>query len=96
MVLIMSTAMSHSELTHAIRDLVIEGFSQLGLAEGEEPRQVLVIRGGAYCGRRFEIAGGHAVWFIDEDQLKFFTDDGGIVRVVEDVSQARLAARLAA
>ncbi len=35
----------------------------------------IVIRGGYYCGRRFSAPSHHAVWFVEEDELKVYTSD---------------------
>jgi hypothetical protein len=35
----------------------------------------LLIRRGFYCGRRFEFHPYHAIWFLEEDQLKIFAAD---------------------
>jgi len=31
---------------------------------------------GHYCGRRFEAEGAHAVWFLEENQIKVVGNDG--------------------
>lgn len=35
-------------------------------------RESILIRKGFYCGRRFDACGFEAVWFFEEDQLKFY------------------------
>ncbi len=32
----------------------------------------IVIRDGFYCGRRFSATSHHAVWFVEEDELKIY------------------------
>lgn len=41
----------------------------------------ILIRGEFYCGRRFRTASHHAVWFIEEDELKIHRQNGGLVCV---------------
>ena len=46
-------------------------------------RESILIRNEFYCGRRFHTATHHAVWFIEERQIKFFDKDGHLVKTVE-------------
>lgn len=75
--------MHHAELTAAVRRRVTETFLRLGADSADELRESIVIRDGAYCGRRFDGDLGHAVWFLEENQLKFYRADGGILCVLE-------------
>ena len=87
--------MHHAQLTEAVRRRVAETF-----AEGGQPaqnlRETILVSDGAYCGRRFEAPQGHAIWFVEEDQLKFYRPDGSIVQVVEPALQFATATRIAA
>jgi len=58
----------------------------------------ILIRQGAYCGRRFDTAGGYAIWFVEEGQIKVFEVGGRMVGVLDldNDAQARQAQRLAA
>jgi hypothetical protein len=47
------------------------------------------------------VDGGHAVWFIEEHQVKFFGTDGSVARVIESLDapaspSERSAPRMAA
>jgi hypothetical protein len=81
--------MMHAEITQVVRDLATGTL-------GAEPSESILIRDGAYCGRRFEVEGSYAVWLIKEDQLTVFGADGSGLRVIQQVSAARLPARIAA
>jgi hypothetical protein len=63
-------------MTEAVRALVRTTFSELGIDTSPLWRETVLIRNGAYCGRRFDVAGGHAIWFVEEHQIKFFLGDG--------------------
>jgi hypothetical protein len=89
-------ATAHAESTEAIRRLTGEIFARLGWADGSEPREALLICGEIYCGRRFDVDGGCAVWLIDEDRLKFFGADGSVAQTIESASQIRTPRRMAA
>lgn len=56
----------------------------LASQEGEGDRitlggESIVIRGGFYCGRRFNAESHHALWFLEEDELKIFDSGGRLV-----------------
>lgn len=87
--------MPHAQLTESVRRRVAERFHDLGLADADALRESLLICGGAYCGRRFDAAAGHAIWFVEEDQIKFYGADGKLTDVAE-VSAPALPQRLAA
>ena len=70
--------------------------SELRLSDGHAPRESLLLRDGLYCGRRFEAEGGHALWFVEEDQLKIFGPDGRVLQVMHNVGQSRPSMRMAA
>ncbi len=84
--------MHHAELTEAVRGFVAEAFADLRLSGEGPPRESLMIRGGMYCGRRFDAEHGHALWFFEEDQIKVFGADGGVLRVMERVSAPQMGA----
>ncbi len=54
--------------------------AELGLRGEEGVRESILIRGGSYCGRKFESPLGHAIWFLEENQVKFFAE-GTLVKV---------------
>lgn len=53
---------------------------------GMEPTSALLettlIRNGAYVGRRFSTLGYSLVWFVDEQQIKLYGQDGKLLRSV--------------
>jgi hypothetical protein len=75
--------MHHARMTDTVRCLVAQTFLELGIANPHEVRETILIRGGSYCGRRFEAEDASAVWFWEENQLKFYRGSGAIVRVIE-------------
>lgn len=85
-------AMHHARLTQEVRDLVSEVFSQLDGRPCAELRETILISDGSYVGRRFDGPQGHAIWFVEEDQLKFFRPDGSMARVIEPATALPIAA----
>lgn len=51
---------------------------------GIEPPSTLLettlIRNGSYCGRRFSLLGFSVIWFIDEQQIKLYGQNGALIR----------------
>jgi hypothetical protein len=88
--------MHHAQLTESIRQRVAATFAQFGIEPEEGLRESILIRDGAYCGRRYESSSGHAVWFVEEDQLKFYRPDGSVVRVIEPAASQMPTSRMAA
>jgi hypothetical protein len=88
--------MSQADLTASIREYVHALFAELRFGALEEGRETILIRGGNYCGRRFEAEQGYAVWFAEEDQLKFVDANGRVTRVVGRVSSLGRELRAAA
>ena len=73
-------------MTQEVRDRVMEVFAQLGGEPDGELRETILISDGAYVGRRFDGLQGHAIWFVEEDQLKFYRPDGSMDRVIESAA----------
>jgi hypothetical protein len=88
--------MHHAQLTEAVRRRVAEAFAQTGGPPARELRETILVSGGAYCGRRFDAPNGHAIWFVEEDQLKFYHPDGSVVEVFEPAVHHATRARIAA
>jgi len=42
----------------------------------------ILVRNDFFCGRRFRTATHNAVWFIEEDQLKIYQNDGQLLAVL--------------
>jgi hypothetical protein len=66
-----------------IRNLVRRSLEELGLADAAPTGETLLTLAGYYVGREFKFAGIRAVWTASEGQIKFYSDDGAVLRVVE-------------
>ncbi len=75
--------MDHVQILEQIRSLIREKLILYGGAAEQSPREAMLIRDGFFCGRRFTSDGLHAVWFIEENEVKFFDREGAIVEVLE-------------
>lgn len=65
-----------------IRRLIRETFQGLGASDQAKEEESLLIRSGAYCGHRIVKDGFRAIWFIEEDQIKFFGRDGSLLQAL--------------
>ena len=81
--------MQHVHLLEAIRQLVRRTFVELGTAEEFEVTEHLLLREDMYCGRRFQAGGLQAIWFIEEDEIKFYAKDGSVAFVMSSSDAAQ-------
>jgi hypothetical protein len=68
-------------LADIVRQTINETLSELGCDVSGGIHEAILIRQGLYCGRRFECDGGTAVWFIEENQIKFYDRSGALACV---------------
>ena len=63
------------------------------MADAAPTGESLLTLGGYYVGREFKFAGIRAVWTASQGQIKFYGDDGGVLRVValDEPKQAKAA-----
>ena len=67
-------------ITERIRELVYSVLIELGATPAHDrPRETMLIRNGNYCGHRYRLGDFEAVWFIEEDELKFSSSGGGVI-----------------
>ena len=63
-----------------IRLVVAQQLSQLGATGTDSVGESILIRNGLFCGRKFQCSGYHVVWFIEEDEIKFFSPCGDLLK----------------
>ena len=63
------------------REIVNRTFSNLS-STPKNCIESLLIRDGFYCGYRYSFGELSAVWFVEEDEIKFFDSKGRTIRVV--------------
>ena len=63
------------------------------MADAAPTGELLLTLAGYYVGREFRFAGVRAVWTASQGQIKFYGDDGGVLRVValDEPKQAKAA-----
>jgi hypothetical protein len=77
------SVMEHVLPLDQIRSLICRTFAEFGGPSDRMPRETVLIRDGFFCGRRFETDGLHAVWFTEENELKFYDRTSAVVRVID-------------
>lgn len=71
--------MTHLDDVEEVRTKVRTIFAELGDTAGRW-QETILIRDGHYCGRRFQGDELQAIWFVEENELKFYGVDGTVVR----------------
>lgn len=66
-----------------VRQLIDDLLIRYGTPRNAEARETLLIHEGTYCGHRINKGDFHAVWFIEEDQVKVFGPDGALLDSVK-------------
>ncbi|MFO7901835.1 MAG: hypothetical protein ACQESR_00120 [Planctomycetota bacterium] len=66
-----------------IRSLVRNRFDKAGAPMEATLEEAMLIRHGCFCGRRFHADGLQAIWFIEENQIKFYDREGSITEVLD-------------
>jgi hypothetical protein len=86
--------MSTSSLANEIRDQVRQKLRERGADGAATLCESILVRGGFLCGRRFELDGFSAIWFVEERQLKFFDRSGSVFDITRagDATALRRAA----
>ncbi len=67
--------MQHTNQLELIRDVVTNTFAEYDSSESDFSESVL-IREGFYCGRCFNGEQIRAIWFAEENVVKFYAGDG--------------------
>ena len=70
-----------------IRQAICAKLSRLANEPVASLHETILIRNGLYCGRKFQAANYEVVWFIEEDEIKFF---GPCCNLLEAVSAVGL------
>ena len=78
-----------------IRQRIQRRFSKLAGEEQPIQGETLLVRSGEYCGHRYQAESMSAIWFLEEEEVKFYNADGGVLEVVytnDSAGQERRAA----
>lgn len=86
--------MSTSTLADEVRRQVRQTLAARGADASATLCESILVRGGFLCGRRFELDGFSAIWFVEERQLKFMDRAGAVCDIgrAGEASELRRAA----
>ena len=73
--------MCHSHV-ESIRQLIYQQFAELGFECITPPRETILIQNGHFCGRCFYLDEVNAIWFVEENEVKFYDADGVILKAI--------------
>jgi hypothetical protein len=74
-------AMQNDRQTKEVREHVHQVFLQHGVDKDALIEEAILIRDGFYCGRCFECESLQAIWFVEEDQLKIYNEQGVVQKI---------------
>ena len=86
---------SNSQIS-SIRERIHRFYSDLGMPFPVAPNESILLNDGYYCGRRFEYDGLNAIWFIEENEIKFYDRDGTLLQAESTSPEQTVAYRRAA
>ena len=87
--------MAAMSMLERIRTAIAVELARLGVRDTSCLRETILIRDGLYCGRKFQCEKFSVVWFIEENEIKFFGPTGNLLvattseRIVELVEEQR-------
>ena len=68
-----------------IRIAIAEQLCEFGVERPESLNETLLIRHGIFCGRKFQVASYLIVWFVEEDEIKFFDPSGELIKATSAI-----------
>jgi hypothetical protein len=72
--------MSSTTPVEKIRAVIANQLSNCGVRDVQTLREAILIRDGLFCGRKFQCEGFEVIWFIEEDQIKYFAPSGDLIK----------------
>ena len=85
--------MQHSELLELVRLHVRATYATQGIEDLDDCCETILIRDGFYCGRCFAYDSHRAIWFVEENVVKFYGADSEFLssHAIEDIRKAAVA-----
>lgn len=74
--------MDKAQLLGEIRSLVRQTLARHGASLERPFGEAMLIHNGYFCGRRFESGGFQAIWFLEENEIKFYDPSGALLQVL--------------
>ena len=80
--------MDQVQVLAQIRSFIRHKFARFSGSTDVVPSEAMLIRDGYFCGRRFSGGGYEAVWFIEENQIKFYDREGSLLESLSVTPEA--------
>ncbi len=71
--------MTNPHVLQMVRGALATWLSNRHPGEALDCQESILIRDGFYCGRRFNFADYHAIWFVEEGHVKIFAESGELL-----------------
>ena len=71
--------MQHKAPVEQAREAIAWHLSSLGVNEPGNMRETMLIHNGLFCGRKYQCEDYEVVWFLEEDEIKFFSPIGELL-----------------
>ncbi|MBI86415.1 MAG: hypothetical protein CMJ81_24720 [Planctomycetaceae bacterium] len=78
--------MSTLPTADSVRDIIRKTFRKLGADSQQSMLETILIRDGHFCGRRYSHEDRSAVWFVEENEIKFYDFKGSVVKTISATS----------
>lgn len=80
-------------VTDPINSLVLQIMAELGetILDSSDLVKTVLVRDGQYCGRSFRHGDIRAVWFAEANELKFYRDQGPLLRAIRLDGASRMS-----
>lgn len=72
----------HMDQVERVRHQVRAHLAEFGATHLDGLQETILIRDGHYCGRRFRADNFLATWFAEENEIKIYGPDGGVLTVL--------------
>ena len=69
-----------------IRQAIAWQLESLGVRDTAALHETILIRNGLFCGRKFRCEEYEAIWFLEEDEIKFFSPCGDLLRATSVIA----------
>lgn len=78
--------MSSTTPVERIRQAIAWQLGSLGVRDSSTMHETILIHNGLFCGRKYQCEDYEVVWFLEEDEIKFFSPCGDLLRASSAVS----------
>lgn len=71
--------MNNATPVERIRQVIAWQLGRLGVRDTQDMHETMLIHHGLFCGRKFQCEEHEVVWFLEEDEIKFFSPLGELL-----------------